>query len=75
MVACANPLRSPPYIGRCATSRDGARNLVLTSAGTHCHVPKFADPLSVKAVIHGEVEWRFGSRRYLIRPDTLLLTA
>ena len=73
MLAFADPLWSPPYIGRCATSRGGARNLVLTGAGTHCHVPKFADPLSLKAVIHGEVEWRLGSRRYLIRPDTLLL--
>jgi AraC-like DNA-binding protein len=47
--------------------------VVLTGAGTHCHVPKFADPISIKTVLHGEVEWRLGNRRYLIRPDALLL--
>lgn len=66
-------IESASYIGQCATSGSGTRNVVLTGAGMHCHVPKFADPLSVKAVIHGEVEWRLGKRRYLIRPDTLLL--
>lgn len=73
MVAFAEPLEPAPYLGRCATSRGGARNVVLTGAGTRCHVPRFSDPISVKTVIHGEVEWRLGNRRYLIRPDTLLL--
>jgi AraC family transcriptional regulator len=63
----------PPYIGRCETSRCGIRNVVLTGATTHCHVPQFADPLSIKAVCHGEVEWRLDRRRYLIHADTLLL--
>ena len=62
-----------PYLGQCATSRDGGRNVVLTGAGTHCHVPKFADPISIKTVIHGEAQWRLGGQRYLIRPDTFLL--
>ena len=47
--------------------------MVLTGASTHCYVPKFADPLSIKAVCHGEVEWRLDNRRYLIQADTLLL--
>ena len=47
--------------------------MVLTGATTHCHVPKFSDPISIKAVSYGEVEWRLENRRYLIRPDTLLL--
>jgi AraC family transcriptional regulator len=47
--------------------------LVVTGAGTFCHVAKFADPISIKSVSYGEVEWRFDHRRYLIRPDTLLL--
>ena len=46
---------------------------MLTGAGTYCHVAKFADPISIKAVNYGEVEWRLDHRRYLIRPDTLLL--
>lgn len=62
-----------PYIGRCETSRCGTKNVVLTGSGTHCHVPKFADPISIKAVAYGEVEWRLDHRRYLIRPDMLLL--
>ena len=73
MVALAEPLAPAPYLGRCASSRGGARNVVLTGAATHCHVPSFADPISIKTVIHGEVEWRLGNRRYLIHPDTLLL--
>lgn len=47
--------------------------MVLTGASTHCHVPKFADPISIKAVCYGEVEWRLDNRRYLIQADTLLL--
>jgi AraC-like DNA-binding protein len=47
--------------------------LVVTGAGTYCHVAKFAEPISIKAVSYGEVEWRLGHRRYLIKPDTLLL--
>jgi AraC-like DNA-binding protein len=46
---------------------------VVTGAGTFCHVAQFADPISIKSVSYGEVEWRFDHRRYLIRPDTLLL--
>ena len=47
--------------------------MVVTGAGTYCHVAKFAEPISIKAVSHGEVEWRLDHRRYLIKPDTLLL--
>jgi AraC family transcriptional regulator len=47
--------------------------LVVTGVGTSCHVAKFADPISIKAVSYGEVEWRLDHRRYLIKPDTLLL--
>jgi AraC-like DNA-binding protein len=46
---------------------------VLSGATTHCHVPSFTDPISIKAVCYGEVEWRLGKRRYLLHPDTLLL--
>jgi AraC-like DNA-binding protein len=60
-------------MGTCGDSRLGNRNFVMTGAGTHCHVANFADPISVKAVSYGEVEWRLDRRRYLIRPDTLLL--
>ena len=66
-------LRPAPYIGTCETSRCGTKTVVLTGAGTHCHVPNFADPISIKAVACGEVEWRLGKQRYLIHPDTLLL--
>jgi AraC family transcriptional regulator len=66
-------LEQAPYIGRCETSRCGTKNVVLTGASTHCHVPKFADPISIKTVCYGEVEWRLDNRRYLIRADTLLL--
>jgi AraC family transcriptional regulator len=45
----------------------------VTGVGTYCHVPKFADPISVKAVNYGEVEWRFDRQRYLIQPDAILL--
>jgi AraC-like DNA-binding protein len=47
--------------------------LVVTGVGTSCHVAKFADPISIKAVSYGEVEWRLDHRRYLIKPDILLL--
>jgi AraC family transcriptional regulator len=62
-----------PYIGHCGSSHCGIRNVVLTGATTHCHVAKFADPVSLKAVCIGEVEWRLDGRRYLIQPDTVLL--
>jgi AraC family transcriptional regulator len=67
------PLKRAPYIGRCETSRCGTKNVVVTGATTHCHVAKFADPISIKAVSHGEVEWRLDHRRYLIHSDSLLL--
>ena len=60
-------------VGRCQNSRGGTRNVVLTGATSHCHVPTWADPLSIKAVCYGEVQWRFGSHRYRIHTDTLLL--
>ena len=46
---------------------------MVTGVGTSCHVAKFADPISIKAVSYGEVEWRLDHRRYLIKPDILLL--
>ena len=61
------------YLGRCETSRVGARNVVLTGATTHCHVPNFSDPISIKTACYGEVEWRLERRRYVIQADTLLL--
>jgi hypothetical protein len=67
------PLEQSPYIGRCETSRGGTKNVVLSGATTHRHVAKFADPISLKAVSYGEVEWRLDYRRYLIKPDTLRL--
>jgi hypothetical protein len=66
-------LEQAPYIGRCETSRCGTKNVVLTGASTHCHVPRFAEPISIKAVCYGEVQWRLDNRRYLIQADTLLL--
>jgi AraC family transcriptional regulator len=66
-------LEQAPHIGKCESNRSGTRNLVITGAGTFCHVAKFADPISIKAVSYGEVEWRLDHRRYLIKPDTLLL--
>jgi AraC family transcriptional regulator len=66
-------LEQAPHIGKCESDRSGTRNLVVTGTGTYCHVAKFAEPISIKAVSHGEVEWRLDHRRYLIRPDTLLL--
>jgi AraC family transcriptional regulator len=66
-------LEPAPYVGKCLSNPLGARNMVVTGAGTYCHVAKFADPISIKAVSYGEVEWRLDHRRYLIRPDTLLL--
>jgi AraC family transcriptional regulator len=47
--------------------------MVVTGSGTFCHIANFADPISIKAVSYGEVEWRLDRRRYLIKPDTLLL--
>jgi len=44
--------------------------VVLTGASTHRYVPKFADPISIKAVACGEVEWGLDHGRYLIQPDT-----
>jgi AraC family transcriptional regulator len=66
-------LEQAPHVGKCESDRSGTRNLVVTGAGTYCHVAKFAEPISIKAVSHGEVEWRLDHRRYLIKPDTLLL--
>jgi AraC-like DNA-binding protein len=66
-------LEEPSYIGRCKTSRAGTRNVVLTGATTHCHVPHFSDPVSIKSACYGEVEWRLDGRRYVIHADTLLL--
>jgi AraC-like DNA-binding protein len=70
---CQVPMEHAPHIGRCEYDRSGSRNLIVTGVGTHCHVAKFAEPISIKAVSYGEVEWRFGQQRYLIHPDTLLL--
>jgi AraC family transcriptional regulator len=67
------PLEQAPYIGKCGADRSGTRNLIVTGVGSYCHVANFADPISIKAVNYGEVEWRFDHRRYLIQPDTLLL--
>ena len=47
--------------------------MILTGANTRHHVASFAGPIAIKAVSYGEVEWRLEGRRYLIRPDTLLL--
>jgi AraC family transcriptional regulator len=46
---------------------------VLTGVTTHCHVPKFSDPISIKTACYGEVQWRLEGRRYLMHADTLLL--
>jgi AraC family transcriptional regulator len=62
-----------PHVGRCEYDRSGTRNLIVTGVGSYCHVAKFAEPISIKAVSCGEVEWRFDRQRYLIHPDTLLL--
>jgi AraC-like ligand binding domain len=71
----AHPLRpiASPNVGRCDYSRSGNRNTVVTGTGTRCHLAQWADPISIKAVKFGEIEWRIDRRRYLIRPDTLLL--
>lgn len=66
-------MEQAPHIGKCESNRSGTRNLVVTGAGTYCHVAKFAEPISIKSVSYGEVEWRLDHRRYLIKPDTLLL--
>jgi AraC family transcriptional regulator len=66
-------LASAPYIGTCEESRGGQKTVVLTGMSRHCHVPCFADPISIKAVAFGEVEWRLDRLRYRIHPDTLLL--
>ncbi len=62
-----------PYIGTCETSRNSNRNLVLIGTTTHCHVPSASDSTSIKAVLQGTVDWSFGRRRYLLRPDSVLL--
>lgn len=66
-------LLQPPYIGRCKTSSAGNGNVVLTGATSHCHVPKFCDPISIKTACYGEVEWRLEGRRYAVHADALLL--
>lgn len=68
-----SPVEESPHIGRADPRWFGTRNLVLTGANTYHHVPRFAGPISIKAVTFGEVEWRLERRRYVIRPDTLLL--
>jgi AraC-like DNA-binding protein len=65
--------QAPSYIGRCENSRARTRNVVLTGATRHCHVPNFSDPVSIKTACYGEVEWRLEGRRYVIHADTLLL--
>ena len=65
--------QAPPYVARCENSRGGTRNVVLTGATSHCHVPNFSDPVSIKTACYGEVEWRLEGRRYVIHADTLLL--
>ena len=62
-----------PIIGKAPLSSFGPENLILTGANTRHHVASFAGPIAIKAVTYGEVEWRLYGRRYLIRPDTLLL--
>jgi AraC family transcriptional regulator len=66
-------LDQSPHVGRCDYNRSGNRNAVVTGIGTCCHLAQWADPISIKAVKFGEIEWRIDRRRYLIRPDTLLL--
>ncbi len=66
-------LKQASYVGSCKTSVSGTRNIVLTGVTTHCHVPRGADPISLKTACYGQVEWRLEGRRYLIHPDTLLL--
>jgi AraC family transcriptional regulator len=66
-------LENAPKIGKAPLSSFGPENLILTGANTQHHVARFAGPIAIKAVSYGEVEWRLQSRRYLIRPDTLLL--
>ncbi|MGH9641981.1 MAG: AraC family transcriptional regulator, partial [Terriglobales bacterium] len=62
-----------PYLARCERGGCATKNLVLTGATTRCHVPRFSDPISIKTVCKGEVEWRLDGQRYLIHPDTYLL--
>jgi AraC family transcriptional regulator len=66
-------LERAPIIGKASISSFGPENLILTGANTRHHVARFAGPIAIKAVSYGEVEWRFEGRRYLIRPDILLL--
>jgi AraC family transcriptional regulator len=66
-------LERAPQIGKAALTSFGPENLILTGANTQHHVASFAGPVAIKAVSHGEVEWRLEGHRYLIRPDTLLL--
>jgi hypothetical protein len=59
-------LEQVPYVG--------TRNVVLTGVSTHFHASNAGtDPISIKAVCAGQVEWRFEGQRYLIQPDVLLL--
>jgi AraC family transcriptional regulator len=46
---------------------------VLTGVSTHFHAVNGTDPISIKAVCAGQVEWRLEGQRYLIQPDVLLL--
>ncbi|HEY3950552.1 AraC family transcriptional regulator [Phenylobacterium sp.] len=62
-----------PVLGRADASAFGTRNILLSGANTRHHVASFAGPISIKAVRHGEVAWRAGGVRRLVRPDSLLL--
>jgi AraC family transcriptional regulator len=61
----AASLEQVPYVG--------TRNVVLTGVATHFHVANVTDPISIKAVCAGQVQWRLEGQRYLIQPDVLLL--
>jgi AraC-like DNA-binding protein len=62
-----------PLLGRAEARAFGVRNILLSGANTRHHVASFAGPISIKAVRHGEVEWRVGGVRRLVRPDSLLV--
>jgi len=62
------PLISPRQAGAF-----GPRNILLSGANTRHHVASFAGPISLKGVQYGEIEWRVGGVRRLVRRDTLLL--
>jgi AraC family transcriptional regulator len=66
-------LEQAPHVGPCNGDRSGTRNMVVTGAATHCHIASFAEPISIKAVNSGEVQWRLDQHRFRIQPDTLLL--